>query len=174
MTGEPRVGVVGLGNMGGVIAARLARSGPVTGFDTDPARRDAAAADGVEVAGDVAAVAAAADAVLLSLPRPDISRAVLEEALGALGSSGGLVIETSTIGPADARAAHARAAEAGTGYVDAAILSGVEQVRDGTSAFLVGGDPDDARARRTRPAAGLRPCHGLRGPGHGDGREGDQ
>jgi 3-hydroxyisobutyrate dehydrogenase-like beta-hydroxyacid dehydrogenase len=133
--------------MGGVIAGRLARSAPVTGFDTDPARRDAAAEDGVDVAGDAAGVAARSDAVVLSLPRPDISRAVLEELVGPLGERGGLVIETSTIGPADARAAHARAAEAGVGYVDAAILSGVEQVRDGTSAFLVGGDAGDvARA----------------------------
>jgi 3-hydroxyisobutyrate dehydrogenase len=72
---------------------------------------------------------------------------VLEDLVGPLGERGGLVIETSTIGPADARAAHARAAEAGVGYVDAAILSGVEQVRDGTSAFLAGGDDRDvARA----------------------------
>jgi 3-hydroxyisobutyrate dehydrogenase-like beta-hydroxyacid dehydrogenase len=150
MSGERVVGVVGLGNMGGVIAARLARSGPVTGFDADPARCEAAAGVGVEIAEGVAGVAAAAETVLLSLPRPDISRAVLEDALGGLGAGGGglgagggLVIETSTIGPDDARAAHRRAAEAGVGYVDAAILSGVEQVRDGTSAFLVGGEPGD-------------------------------
>jgi len=149
MTGEPRAGVVGLGNMGCVLAARLARTGPVTGFDTDADRRAEAADHAVEIARDAAAVATAADVVLLSLPRPEASRSVLEEVLGALGGRGGagLVVETSTIGPADARAAHARAAEAGVGYVDAAILSGVEQVRDGTSAFLVGGMPDDvARA----------------------------
>jgi 3-hydroxyisobutyrate dehydrogenase-like beta-hydroxyacid dehydrogenase len=142
MTGEARVGVVGLGNMGAVISARLLRSGPVTGFDADQGRREDAAGHGIDVADDAAAVAAASDVLLLSLPRPEISRAVLEEALGPVGD-GGLVIETSTIGPADARAAHARAAEAGVGYVDAAILSGVEQVRDGTSAFLVGGEPGD-------------------------------
>jgi len=142
MTAEPVVGVVGLGNMGGVLAARLARTGPVTAFDADPERCEEAADHGIEIAADVAAVAAAAGIVLLSLPRPDISRAVLDDALAALGD-GGLVIETSTIGPADARAAHARAAEAGAGYVDAAILSGVEQVRDGTSAFLVGGERHD-------------------------------
>ena len=146
MPGEPAVGVVGLGNMGGVLAARLAGGAPVTGFDADGERRDAAAAPGVTIAGDAAGLAAAVDVLVLSLPRPDASRAVLDEALAPLGA-GGLVIETSTIGPADARAAHALAAEHGTGYVDAAILSGVEQVRDGTSAFLVGGDPDDvARA----------------------------
>jgi len=142
MTEQPRVGVVGLGNMGGVIAARLAGSGPVTGFDPDGERCDTAAGNGIEVAADAAAVAAAADVVLLSLPRPDISRTVLDEVSGPLGARGGLVVETSTIGPADARAAHTRAAEAGAAYVDAAILSGVEQVRDGSSAFLVGGEPD--------------------------------
>jgi 3-hydroxyisobutyrate dehydrogenase-like beta-hydroxyacid dehydrogenase len=166
MTGEPRVGVVGLGNMGGVIAARLARSGPVTGFDAEPARREAAAGNGIDVAGDAAAVAAGSDVLLLSLPRPDISRAVLEEAVGALGD-GGLVIETSTIGPADARAAHARAAEAGVGYVDAAILSGVEQVRDGTSAFLVGGKAADVE--RAEPVL-RRVCERVMrfaGPGTG-------
>jgi 3-hydroxyisobutyrate dehydrogenase-like beta-hydroxyacid dehydrogenase len=165
MTGEPRVGVVGLGNMGGVIATRLARSGPLTGFDADAARREAAADNGIDVAGDAAAVAAGSDVLLLSLPRPDISRA-LEEARGALGD-GGLVIETSTIGPADARAAHARAAEAGVGYVDAAILSGVEQVRDGTSAFLVGGEAGDVE--RAEPVL-RRVCERVMrfaGPGTG-------
>ena len=141
------VGVVGLGNMGGVLAARLARGGVVIAFDLDPARRSAAGEAGVEIAASAAAVADAAAVVVLSLPRPDISRAVLDEVLPALGRAGGLLIETSTIGPSDARAAHAAAAEAGAAYVDAAILSGVEQVRDGTSAFLVGGEPDDvARA----------------------------
>jgi 3-hydroxyisobutyrate dehydrogenase-like beta-hydroxyacid dehydrogenase len=134
---------VGLGNMGGVLAARLVRGGPVAGFDPDRERGAAAAEAGVSLARDAAGVAEAAEVVVLSLPRPDVSRAVLDELLPALGPPGGLVIETSTVGPADARAAHAAAAQAGAGYVDAAILSGVEQVRDGTSAFLVGGDPDD-------------------------------
>jgi 3-hydroxyisobutyrate dehydrogenase-like beta-hydroxyacid dehydrogenase len=141
------VGVVGLGNMGAVLAARLARGGPVVAFDLDAQRRDAAAAEGgVEIAVSAAAVAEAVGVLVLSLPRPEASRAVLDEALEPLGA-GGLVIETSTIGPADARAAHALAAERGAGYVDAAILSGVEQVRDGTSAFLLGGEANDvARA----------------------------
>jgi 3-hydroxyisobutyrate dehydrogenase-like beta-hydroxyacid dehydrogenase len=146
MPREPAVGVVGLGNMGGVLAARLAHGGAVTGFDAAAERREAAAAAGIDIAASAAAVAEAVDVLVLSLPRPEASRAVLEEALEPLGE-GGLVIETSTVGPADARAAHALAAERGAGYVDAAILSGVEQVRDGTSAFLVGGELGDvARA----------------------------
>jgi 3-hydroxyisobutyrate dehydrogenase-like beta-hydroxyacid dehydrogenase len=141
MGGEEAVGVVGLGNMGGLLAARLARSGPVVACDPDPERLGPAREAGVDVLDDPAAVAAAAGIVVLSLPRPDISHAVLAEALPALG--GGVVIEASTVSPADARAMHERAAEAGAGFVDAAILSGVEQMADGTSAFLVGGDPAD-------------------------------
>src|SRR4051794_26920688 len=142
MPGEA-VGVVGLGNMGGVLTARLARVGPVVAYGIERERRAAAAAhDGVEIADSAGAVAAAVDVLVLSLPHPDASRAVLEEALEPLGD-GGLVIETSTVGPAHARAARARAAKRGAGFVGAAILSGVEQVRDGTSAFLVGGEPAD-------------------------------
>ena len=145
MGGVEAVGVVGLGNMGGLLAARLARSGPVVASDPDPERHGAAREHGVEVLDGAAAVAAAAGVLVLSLPRPDVSRAVLEEALPQL--RGGLVIEASTVSPADARAMHERAAEAGAGFVDAAILSGVEQMRDGSSAFLVGGgEADVARA----------------------------
>src|SRR3954467_11245857 len=152
MPREPAVGVVGLGNMGGVLAARLARGGPVVAFDRDPERGTAGPSEHVEIAASAAAVAAAAGVLVLSLPHPDASRAVLEEALESLGD--GLVIETSTIGPADARAAHADApaghpgaAGRGAVYAAPAILRGVEQVRDGTSAFLLGGEPDDvARA----------------------------
>jgi 3-hydroxyisobutyrate dehydrogenase-like beta-hydroxyacid dehydrogenase len=43
MTGDTVVGVVGLGDMGAAGAVRLARTGPVTAFDPDPARCDEAA-----------------------------------------------------------------------------------------------------------------------------------
>src|SRR3954470_22565347 len=100
MSGEAVVGVVGLGNMGGVLAARLARGSPVAGFDPDAERAAAAADEGVSVAGDAAGVAAAAaGVVVLSLPRPGVSRAVLDEVLPVLGAAGGLVVETSTVGP---------------------------------------------------------------------------
>ena len=102
------MGVVGLGNMGGLLAARLARSGPVVASDPDPERHGPRARHGVEVLDGPAAVAAAAGVLILSLPRPDVSRAVLEEALPEL--RGGLVIEAGTVSPADARAMHERAA----------------------------------------------------------------
>ena len=160
------MGVVGLGNMGGALAARLAASGPVVGCDPDSERHPAARESGVEVLEDAAAGAGRAGVRLRSLPRPDLSRAVLEQALPAL-ADGGLVIEASTVSPADARAMHALAGEAGVGFVDAAILSGVEQMRTGTSAFLVGGDPEDvARAEPVLARACERVLH-FGGPGTG-------
>src|SRR4051812_50017905 len=105
MSGEAVVGVVGLGNMGGVLAARLARGGPVAGFDPDAERAAAAADAGVSVAADAAGVAAAAEVVGLSLPRPDLSRAVLEEVLPVLGGAGGRVVRKRTGGAERAPAA---------------------------------------------------------------------
>src|SRR4051812_49993765 len=107
MSGEAVVGVVGLGNMGGVLAARLARGGPVAGFDPDAERAAAAADAGVSVAGDAAGVAAAAEVVVLSLPRPDLSRTVLEEVLPVLGGARGAGVRTRNVGPGRAPAAPA-------------------------------------------------------------------
>ena len=65
------VGIVGLGNMGGAFARHLAAAGwQVLGFDIDAARKRAAVRAGVEIAPDVATLAAAAPVVILSLPSP--------------------------------------------------------------------------------------------------------
>ena len=65
------VGVVGLANMGGAFARHLAAAGwRVLGFDIDAARNRAATRARVEIAPDVAALAAAAPVIILSLPNP--------------------------------------------------------------------------------------------------------
>src|SRR5215475_7014118 len=65
------IGVVGLGNMGGAFARHLAAAGwPVLGFDIDTARKRAATRAGIEIAPDVATLAAAAPVMILSLPSP--------------------------------------------------------------------------------------------------------
>jgi 3-hydroxyisobutyrate dehydrogenase-like beta-hydroxyacid dehydrogenase len=64
------------------------------------------------------------------------------DALIASWPGGGLVVETSTVTPADARAAHERCRGARVGYVDAAILSGVGPVSQGTSTLLIGADDE--------------------------------
>ncbi|MGY1621411.1 prephenate dehydrogenase/arogenate dehydrogenase family protein [Geodermatophilus sp. SYSU D00965] len=67
----PPVGVVGLGQLGGSLAAALVAAGrPVTGWDVDPAAREAAAARGVRIDREMAGV------VVLAVPLPAMARAL--------------------------------------------------------------------------------------------------
>jgi 3-hydroxyisobutyrate dehydrogenase-like beta-hydroxyacid dehydrogenase len=138
-------GIAGLGNMGLAVAARLTALGGVVGFDPDPSRRAVAVAQGITPVEALSGIAA--DTVVLSLPTPAVSRATVD-ALANLLPRGALIIETSTVTPADAAAMHARCAESGIGFIDAAILSGVELMERGASALLIGGaEADVARAK---------------------------
>jgi 3-hydroxyisobutyrate dehydrogenase-like beta-hydroxyacid dehydrogenase len=132
------VGLLGLGNMGAAIAHRLVREMAVVGFDPDSARCQVATEAGVEVVGSLEDVAAAAGVVVLSLPRPSISLDAVRR-LTATWHEPGVVVETSTVTPADAREAAALCAASGSSYADAAILSGVKSVMDGQTTLLVGG-----------------------------------
>src|SRR3954447_750060 len=67
----PPVGVVGLGQLGGSLAAALAAGGrPVSGWDVDPAAREAAAARGVRISQEFAGV------VVLAVPLPVMGSAL--------------------------------------------------------------------------------------------------
>lgn len=139
------VGLVGLGNMGAMIGARLAERNDVLGFDLDPGRREAAAVTGVRAASSLGEFADV-DVVLLSLPSPRASLAVGRD-LREILADDALVIETSTVNPPDMRAL---AAELGAiRCVDAAVLSGVGTMRSGAAILLLGGA--DADLRRAEP-----------------------
>jgi 3-hydroxyisobutyrate dehydrogenase-like beta-hydroxyacid dehydrogenase len=142
------VGLCGLGNMGGAIASRLSRHYSVLGFDPDGSRAAAAEREyGVTPAGSAAAVGDA-DIVVLCLPTPRVSLAVAGE-LATRMRRGGVVVETSTVNPADIARTAEVLAGAGIGLVDAAILSGVSQMAAGSATLLVGGDTADID--RVRP-----------------------
>jgi 3-hydroxyisobutyrate dehydrogenase-like beta-hydroxyacid dehydrogenase len=130
--------VIGLGNMGLEVASRLAQGGPVTGFDLSPERGRLAAARGLAVASDLAGAVAGAAAAVLSLPTPAASRATVA-ALAGLLPKGGVVIETSTVTPADVADMDRICAAADLRFVDAAIQSGVEIMARGDSVLLIGG-----------------------------------
>src|SRR5215211_9557479 len=67
----PPVGVVGLGQLGGSLAAALVAAGrPVQGWDVDPAARDAAAARGVQISRELSGV------VVLAVPLPAMATAL--------------------------------------------------------------------------------------------------
>lgn len=139
------VSLCGLGNMGAALAARLARHGPLHVYDLD-AERVAAATTGPGVtAATSSAELADADVVLLSLPSPKASLQVIAE-LAPRMRQGSVLVETSTVNPADVLEEQKLCAAHGVGIVDAAILSGVAQMAGGTATLLVGGDDRDVDA----------------------------
>ncbi len=92
-----RVGVIGLGIMGGAMARNLAAAGRhVIGFDVDAARRSELADAGVEIAADVSEVARQAPTVITSLPHPRAVIQVAEEIAGTQVERR-VVVETSTL-----------------------------------------------------------------------------
>lgn len=107
--------------MGGAIAAALARARRVVVHDPSPEAAARAAASGGEVAPTLAALGVAVDTVVLSLPDAEVVGAVLDVLLD-LDTPPTLVVDTSTIGPADSRAHAARCSGHGVVYVDAPVL----------------------------------------------------
>ncbi len=136
------VGVVGLGNMGSAVAERLGATFTVTGYDSNQERREVAQSLGIEVVASLSDLAT--DLVVLSLPSPAVSAEVMAQLARKL-PPGALVLETSTVNPSDLRKCAKMAAENAVRMVDAAILSGVEGMRQGKSTLLVGGAREDLR-----------------------------
>lgn len=136
------VGIVGLGNAGSALATALSGQMPLVGYDIDLTRRQAVHDLAIECVESVAAVAARAQAVVLSLPKPDISKAVTAELLSAK-TKPDLIIETSTITPTVAQDLHAMCQAQQVSFVDAAIAGGVAGMAAGTTTFLVGGSAAD-------------------------------
>jgi 3-hydroxyisobutyrate dehydrogenase-like beta-hydroxyacid dehydrogenase len=134
-----KVGVIGLGNMGGRITRRIVAAGrPVLGFDVEPGR---ASAVGAEPAASAAAVAETSDVVLLSLPdSPIVERVVLGED-GILGAArAGLVVaDLSTSAPSSTVELHRLLAGHGTELVDAGISGGAAAAEAGTLTIMAGG-----------------------------------
>jgi 3-hydroxyisobutyrate dehydrogenase-like beta-hydroxyacid dehydrogenase len=133
------LGFIGIGRMGGPMAGRLLAAGhDLTIFDVNPAACAALAARGAAVATSVRAVASEVEVVLVSLPTPDIVRAV---AIGADGiAAGGKVktfIDLSTTGPRTTAAIAAGLAEKGIAMVDAPVSGGVGGAVKGTLAVMV-------------------------------------
>ncbi|AWT52497.1 3-hydroxyisobutyrate dehydrogenase [Mycolicibacterium smegmatis] len=143
------IAFLGLGHMGGPMAANLAAAGhTVRGFDPVPASGEAAEAKGIKVFGTGAEAASEAEVVITSLPNGDIVKSCYAEVLPA-APTGTLFIDTSTISVDDARTVHTQALEKGHAQLDAPVSGGVKGATAGTLAFMVGGE-DDA-VERARP-----------------------
>jgi 3-hydroxyisobutyrate dehydrogenase len=133
---ENSVGFIGLGNMGAPMAANLANGDwPLVVHDAAGTRERAPAR--ATSAESVAEVASQAAVVLLSLPDSTVVDAVSEAILAAPSLITKRVIDTSTIGIAQARGIHAKLAAGGIEYVDAPVSGGVAGARAGSVSIMV-------------------------------------
>ena len=133
------VGFVGLGAMGAHIAARLIDAGyDLVIFDTRAEAVAPHAARGARACDSAAAVADAADTVLVSLPTPDIVRAVAGEL--ATGDAIEAFVDLSTTGPEVAAEVAAALSAAGVGCLDAPVSGGVAGAQAGTLTIMAAGD----------------------------------
>lgn len=132
-----KVGFIGLGNMGGPMAANLAREGhEVTGFDLA-----APMPEGVRKAASAAETAQGADVVITMLPNGAILRAVAAEVIPEM-APGAVLCDCSTVDVESARAVAEQAAAAGLGALDAPVSGGVGGATNGTLTFMVGGSAE--------------------------------
>jgi len=134
------IGFIGLGNMGGGMAANLARAGhDVAAFDLSRDALDAAVAAGCRAVGSAADAAAAAEVVVTMLPAGAHVKSVYEgDVFGAVPPSA-LLIDCSTIDVATARTVGASAGAKGLAMVDAPVSGGIAAAKGGTLTFMVGG-----------------------------------
>ena len=133
------IGFIGLGNMGGPMAANLVKAGEhVHGFDVVAASRDVSAKDGVQIVANARAAVEAADVVVTMLPAGEHVLSVWND-IAPHARQGTLFIDCSTIDVASARKAHALAAAHGIATLDAPVSGGVGGAKAATLTFMVGG-----------------------------------
>ncbi|MFE3228275.1 3-hydroxyisobutyrate dehydrogenase [Nocardia sp. NPDC059228] len=147
MSNNTKVGFLGLGHMGGPMAANLVEAGyDVLAFDPVPAAQDQARQDGATVVATAAEAVSASDIVITMLPNGRIVLDLYGEILPA-AKPGTLFVDCSTIDVADAKQAAELAAAAGHRALDAPVSGGVAGAAAGTLTFMVGGaDADFADA----------------------------
>ncbi len=140
------IAFLGLGNMGGPMAANLVKAGhAVAGFDLVDAAKRTAADAGVTIAANAREAVAKADAVVTMLPAGRHVLAAHADFLPA-APHGTLVIDSSTIDVESAKRAHEMGASAGALTLDAPVSGGVGGATAGTLTFMCGGS-DEAFAR---------------------------
>lgn len=128
-----KIGFIGLGNMGGPMAANLVKAGhEVTGFDT------VATPDGITMAGSAAEAAAGADVVITMLPNGAILKAVAAEVHAAM-TAGAVHLDCSTVDVESARMVAQAAEKKGLTAVDAPVSGGIGGATAGTLTFMAGG-----------------------------------
>ncbi len=140
------IAFIGVGNMGGGMAANLVKAGHVVrAFDLSVEALDRARGNGCHIVGTAAEAATGADAIVTMLPAGAHVRAAYEGELFAAAAPGAILIDCSTIDVATAKSVGEAAAARGLAMVDAPVSGGTAAADAGTLTFMVGG-PDVAFA----------------------------
>jgi 3-hydroxyisobutyrate dehydrogenase len=133
------IAFIGLGNMGGPMAANLVKAGhKVIAFDLVAASRDQARSDGAAVADSSVAAVKGADVVVTMLPAGKHVISVWTDIVPSM-KGGALIIDCSTIDVESAKQAHALAAKHGMASVDAPVSGGTGGAKGATLTFMCGG-----------------------------------
>lgn len=144
-----KVGVIGLGNMGGGMAATLAGKGfDVSGFDLSDAALASAQTKGVKPVKDRAQLIKNSQVLILSLPKAQHVEAVClgEDGILHLGIDGLIVVDTTTSTPEVSRKVAANLESKGISFIDAPVSGGPKGAASGTMSMVIGaGDADLAR-----------------------------
>jgi 3-hydroxyisobutyrate dehydrogenase-like beta-hydroxyacid dehydrogenase len=141
------IGFIGLGNMGGNMAARYLAAGyTVYGEDRDREHAQSLVDQGLQWASTPRALAEAVDVVMTSLPNDDIVESVASGPDGIVAglSDGKVWADLSTISPRASREVAKQVREQGRGahMLDTPVSGSVPQVKSGTLTIMVGGDRD--------------------------------
>jgi 3-hydroxyisobutyrate dehydrogenase-like beta-hydroxyacid dehydrogenase len=163
----PRLGFVGLGQMGGPMAANIAKGGfELVVFDKAGTAERAPA--GAVLTDSVEDAAARAQTLFLSLPDGPASTAVARQVAAAPESRTTVVVDLSTIGPGAAREAAETLRAAGVTYVDAPVSGGQAGAVAGTITIMwAGSGAELARHRAVIAAFCKNPFHVGEAPGQG-------
>jgi len=146
-----RVGFVGLGTMGGAMAANAKRAGfEVSAWNRTPGRAGELGGLGVQVAATPAELAAACDIVITMVSdTPDVEAVLFGDQGVAEGARAGtLVVDMSTISPSATRDFAERLAKRDVHMLDAPVSGGSEGAKKGTLSIFVGGDAADLEQAR--------------------------
>jgi 3-hydroxyisobutyrate dehydrogenase len=163
-----KIAFIGLGNMGGGMAANLVKAGHhVNAFDLSAEALARAQDTGCAIFSSVREAVAAVEAVVSMLPNGAIVERVYEDDVIGHAPTNALLIDCSTIDVATAKLVNGYAANQGYAMVDAPVSGGIAAANGGTLTFMVGGAHDAfARAEPILSAMGKAVIHaGASGAG---------
>jgi len=154
------IGFVGLGNMGLPMALNLVKVGhELRGFEVVQTAIDAATQAGIKVFPAAPESLAGVEILITMLPNGKLVLGVYDQML-KFAAPGTLLIDSSTIDVASARAAHEAASAAGMVSLDAPVSGGVGGASAGTLTFMCGGEPEAfARAQPILELMGKKIVH---------------